>query len=123
MRWTPRFVISLAAGAIIIPAAATAIRALDLGAAKQMFADTCIKCHGPEGLGDGPDGAKLTTKPRNFRDCAFMAKESDETVFNEIKNGSKSIGRSNDMPAWGAALSDEEIHGLVAFVRGFCANK
>ena len=95
-------------------------RAQDLDAAKQMFGELCARCHGPDGHGDGPDGAALATKPRNFHDCALMAKEADETMFNEIKGGSGSIGRSNDMPAWGESLSDEEIRNLVLFLRTFC---
>ncbi len=33
---------------------------------KALFAQTCATCHGPEGKGDGPGGAGLNPKPRNF---------------------------------------------------------
>ena len=33
---------------------------------KAIFAQTCATCHGPEGRGDGPGGAGLNPKPRNF---------------------------------------------------------
>jgi mono/diheme cytochrome c family protein len=33
------------------------------------------------------------------------------------------FGRSNDMPAWGEALTDDQIHGLLAYVRHFCKTK
>lgn len=88
--------------------------------AEEMFQDTCARCHGPKGYGDGPDGTTLSTHPRNFHDCDIMAKDSDEKVFEEIKGGSASIGRSNDMPSWGEALTDDQIHSLLTFVRAFC---
>ncbi len=90
---------------------------------EQMFQDTCSRCHGPQGYGDGPDGLVLATHPRNFHDCAIMAKDADDKVFHEIKGGSASIGRSNDMPSWGEALTDDEIHHLLAYVRHFCQTK
>ena len=33
---------------------------------RAIFAQTCATCHGPEGRGDGPGGAGLNPKPRNF---------------------------------------------------------
>lgn len=106
--------------ALVIGPTAVPARAGDTPAVEQMFQDTCARCHGPQGFGDGPDGATLATHPRNFHDCDIMAKDSDEKVFEEIKGGSASIGRSNDMPSWGEALSDDEIRSLLAYVRHFC---
>jgi protein SCO1/2 len=37
-----------------------------LARGKTLFSQTCSTCHGPEGRGDGPAGANLTPKPRNF---------------------------------------------------------
>ena len=92
----------------------------DLDSARQMFGELCSRCHGPNGYGDGPDGQTLATRPRNFHDCALLAKDTDDLMFQEIKGGSNSIGRSNDMPAWGESLTDDEIRNLVLFLRTFC---
>jgi mono/diheme cytochrome c family protein len=102
---------------------ASVVAAVETVTAEQMFQDTCSRCHGAQGNGDGPDGATLATHPRNFHDCDIMAKDSDEKVFEEIKGGSASIGRSNDMPSWGEALTDDEIRNLLAYVRRFCKTK
>lgn len=120
---TIRILSALVAGTIAIGATAATGGAVDLNAAKQMFGELCIRCHGPQGFGDGPDGTTLSTKPRNFHDCAIMAKDSDDTVFKEVKGGSASIGRSNDMPSWGEALDDNEVRNLVAYLRTFCQQK
>lgn len=109
---------------VIVIAAISSPGAARAGAdPKEIFSDTCARCHGPDGFGDGPDGQTLSTHPRNFHDCQIMAKDSDDKVFDEIKGGSSSIGRSNDMPSWGEALSDDEIHSMVTYVRHFCAAK
>ena len=123
MRWTIRLLSTIMAGAIVVGPTAAPARAVDLGAAKQQFGELCARCHGLQGFGDGPDGTTLSTKPRNFHDCAIMAKDADDKVFREIKAGSASIGRSNDMPSWGEALDDNEVRNLVTYVRSFCQQK
>ena len=94
--------------------------ATDLAAAKQNYDTFCVKCHGANGKGDGPAAATLATKPRDYTDCARMAKESDDKLFNVIKNGGKANGLSGDMQAWSSGFDDDEIHDLVAYVRTFC---
>jgi len=80
----------------------------------------CARCHGDSGHGDGPDGSTLSTKPQDFADCPAMSKLSDQTIFNAIKGGGSSVGLPADMPAWGEGLTDDQIKGLVQYVRGFC---
>ena len=123
MRWTVCLLSTLLGVALVIGPTAAAAWAGDSPTAEQMFQDTCARCHGATGFGDGADGITLATHPRNFHDCDLMAKDADEKVFEEIKGGSASIGRSNDMPSWGEALSDDEIRGLLAYVRKFCKPK
>lgn len=123
LRWTPCVITLIvcllaAAGPAASPAAAD-----EPITTEQMFQDTCARCHGTQGFGDGADGTTLATHPRNFHDCDIMAKDADDKVFEEIKGGSASIGRSNDMPSWGEALSDDEIRSLLAYVRKFCKAK
>ena len=107
-------------GASLLAASASSSAAADLAAAKGDYQTFCVKCHGAEGKGDGPSGATLKTKPRDFTNCAQMAKLSDDTLFNVIKNGGAANGLSADMAAWNLGFEDSEIHDLVAYVRTFC---
>jgi len=100
-------------------ALAPAARA-DEAAAKTNYQTFCAKCHGDTGKGNGSGAAALATKPRDFTDCARMAKESDDMLFNVIKNGGKANGFSGDMQAWNTAFEDAEIKDLVAYIRTFC---
>ncbi len=95
----------------------------DLAGAKTNYTTFCVKCHGAEGKGNGSAAATLKTKPRDFTDCARMAKLSDDNLFNVIKNGGAANGLSADMTAWSTGFEDSEIHDLVGYVRTFCPNK
>ena len=88
--------------------------------AAMLFTMFCARCHGATGHGDGDDAASLSTKPQDFHDCAAMAKKPDDQLFNAVKGGGTSVGLPSDMPAWGTGLNDQQIHDLVAYVRGFC---
>ena len=92
----------------------------DMAAAKSNYTTFCAKCHGASGKGDGSGAATLATKPRDFTDCARMAKESDDVLFKVIKEGGKPNGFSGDMQAWNNAFEDGEIKDLVAYIRTFC---
>jgi cytochrome c oxidase cbb3-type subunit III len=107
--------------AIPMAIAATALGAgPDLAAAKDNYNTFCSKCHGATGQGNGPAAATLHTQPRNYTDCAKMSKITDDTLFKAIKDGGASVGLSAEMPSWSKGLDDDEIHGLVAYVRSFC---
>ena len=80
----------------------------------------CARCHGDTGHGDGADAATFKTHPRDFTDCAAMGKISDDTMFKAIKDGGAAVGVSEDMPAWGAGLSDEDIRAVMKYIRQFC---
>jgi cytochrome c oxidase cbb3-type subunit 3 len=85
-----------------------------------LFRELCSVCHGVGGKGDGPSAQGLEPKPADFTNCTVMAKDSDDVLFKIIKGGGQSVGRSIVMPAWGDALSDQQVGDLVKYVRGLC---
>jgi cytochrome c oxidase cbb3-type subunit 3 len=85
-----------------------------------LFQELCAVCHGVGGKGDGPSARGLEPKPADFTNCQAMAKDSDEVLLKIIKGGGQSAGRSTVMPAWGDALSEQQIRELVKFIRGLC---
>jgi cytochrome c553 len=108
-------------GGVMVAAAFVAIApAAHADDAKANYTTFCAKCHGDGGKGNGSGAATLATKPRDFTDCARMAKESDDTLFKVIKDGGKANGFSGDMQAWNNAFEDPEIKDLVAYIRTFC---
>jgi cytochrome c oxidase cbb3-type subunit III len=107
---------------IIVAAASTSARSAgsDLADAKDNYTTFCVKCHGASGQGNGPAAASLHTRPRNYTDCATMGKIPDATLFKAIKDGGATVGLSAEMPSWSKGFDDDEIRGLVAYVRTSC---
>ena len=85
--------------------------------AAELYATNCASCHGPRGGGDGPLSAGLVPKPAKHADGAYMNALSNDHIFKVIKEGGTSVGKSATMAPWGPSMSDDEIHGLVAFLR------
>ncbi len=88
---------------------------VSMAAGEQVFKTNCATCHGEDGRGDGPTGAALNPKPRNFHDAAVMDTLTDAAMFNTITNGKPPTA----MPAWGGILTDSQIHSVMLKVRSF----
>ncbi len=77
----------------------------------------CTPCHGVAGNGKGINVAAMAVQPRDHTDTREMGARTDQDLFNAIKNGGPAVGKSVLMPPWRSVLSDEDIHGLVAYLR------
>ena len=83
--------------------------------AKANWDTLCAKCHGADGKGQTKMGQKLGVK--DFTDAKVQAAIKDDEAFKTIKEGKKDADGKTLMKAFDT-LSDEEIKGLVIFVRG-----
>jgi Cu/Ag efflux protein CusF len=77
----------------------------------------CSSCHGETGNGDGPLAGSLNPKPAKHSDGEYMNSLSDAHMFQVIKLGGTAVGKSPMMAGWGGTLSEDQISGLVAFIR------
>jgi mono/diheme cytochrome c family protein len=117
--------IALGAFAVGTLFAAPAAIAGDAAAGKAKYDMFCTSCHGTTGKGDGPVGAALNPKPRDFSvgDFKFDSDKdgtpgTDADLKLVIKNGGGAYGGSPMMAPWGATLSEADLDNVVAFVRG-----
>jgi len=90
---------------------------------EDIYKTYCWQCHGMRGNGMGVNIPDMSVQPRNHTDTKEMSVRSDDELFKAIKEGGRSIGKSLLMPAWGGVLSDEEIKGLVGYLRTLCKCK
>ena len=84
--------------------------------AKATYEKDCAKCHGPDGKGQTRMGKKYNAK--DYTDAKVQEELKDEAAIKAIKEGYKDKeGKQVMKPSEG--LSDEEIKGLVAYMRKF----
>lgn len=103
--------------------AANAAAAADAAAGKKIYDTNCMSCHGPAGKGDGPVGAALNPKPRDFSTGQFKFDAdkdgkpgSDADLTLVIQKGAAAYGGSALMAPW-PTLKPEEVANVIAFVR------
>jgi mono/diheme cytochrome c family protein len=82
-----------------------------LAAGRKTYARLCVRCHGPEGRGDG-GGAGAGGQPADFTDATWDFGSSDGEIFSVIRDGT-----SADMEAYGERISANEIWQLVHFLK------
>ncbi len=87
--------------------------------AKQLYEKACATCHGASGKGDGPTGQMLQPKPADF---TTALKGKDEAYLTKvITEGGTSVRKSPMMPPYQGVLSNEQIQGLIQYVKGFAS--
>ena len=89
----------------------------DPAAGLAIYQQRCATCHGPAGLGDGPQAAMAIQPPTAIGDPAYLRTADPEYMFNFIANGNLEAG----MPGFGAGnnsnpLSTAEIWDVVTAV-------
>jgi len=89
----------------------------DHGDGKKLYQTYCTGCHGASGKGDGPAGKILPVKPADHTNGKKMSQYSDEHLVAVISKGGASVGKSSQMPAWGAVLKPEQIQEIVGYIR------
>ena len=73
----------------------------------------CASCHGEMGLGNGPAGAALKPKPRNFTDAKWKNGDDLASAIKTITNGIP----NTTMTSYKASLSEAEIKAVAEYVR------
>jgi mono/diheme cytochrome c family protein len=92
--------------------------------AQQIFSTRCAVCHGAEGRGDGPGGAALDPKPRNYHDVAWQDSVSDDEIEKVIVYGGAAVGRSPMMVGNpDLAGKPEVVAALREIIRNFGKNQ
>jgi mono/diheme cytochrome c family protein len=87
-----------------------------LAAARAIYFDKCVQCHGETGKGDGPDAAMYYPSPASLIDAKHMSGVTDGELFYEISQGRK------PMPSFKKRLTEEQRWQLVLFVRSLSAS-
>jgi mono/diheme cytochrome c family protein len=87
-----------------------------LAAARAIYLDKCVQCHGETGKGDGSDAAMYYPAPASLTDAKRMNAATDGELFYEISEGRK------PMPSFKKRLTEEQRWQLVMLVRSFASS-
>ncbi|MGD8698750.1 MAG: c-type cytochrome [Gemmatimonadales bacterium] len=88
----------------------------------QLYEVSCAACHGSDGKGQSPSQVAFADELPDFSDCNFASREPDADWFAVIHDGGPVRAFSPMMPAFGEALSDEQIQSVLDHVRVFCGD-
>lgn len=78
----------------------------------------CVRCHDPESTPERVSNFdNLSPAPHQFSDGATYNRLSDADLINFVSHGGPGVGKSPQMPAYGATLKPTEIKALVAYMR------
>lgn len=101
------------------PITSAEARAVD----KRVFDGNCAACHGFDGKGRPQAQVGFDTPLPDFTDCSYASREADADWFGVIHEGGRLRVFSQMMPAFGAALTTEEINSALRHIRTFCTDK
>lgn len=90
--------------------AETRLSKTDLG--QRVYQRNCLHCHGVTLDGKGPDAASLSVPAANFH--TYLSRLKDDAEFEKtIKQGKRFLGMHN----WEDALTEEQVHDLITYIR------
>jgi mono/diheme cytochrome c family protein len=84
-----------------------------LATGKAIYKDKCAKCHGPSGLGDGPDADPDHRDHMDLTNPKHAADNPDGIVFYKVSNGR----RRPKMPVFKEELTEQQIWSVVTYVQ------
>jgi mono/diheme cytochrome c family protein len=82
-----------------------------ISAGRRAYQRLCVRCHGPEGKGDG-SAAGAGAQPSDFTDAQWDYGSSDGDLFSVIHDGT-----SSDMEGYGERMSEADIWNVVNYIR------
>ncbi len=118
-----RFVVVLPV-ALVLVLSGLGLEAQDeLQSGKELYQAACANCHGADGRGApvsqlGFDDPALP----DFTDCDFAAREPDADWVAVSHQGAPLRGFSEMMPAFGEALTRQQLGLAVSHIRTFCSD-
>ena len=92
-------------------------------AGQALYVSACISCHGAAGRGMPRSAVGFDVAVPDFSDCSFATPEPDADWMAVVQHGGPVRAFDRRMPAFGAALSVDEIKQILGYIRGMCTDK
>jgi len=88
---------------------------------QELYEDACASCHGLDGRG-APAGTAIAVPLPDFTDFSFVTRETTGNWVALAAHGGRELDLSPQMPGFGDALSEAQLHEIIAYLRGFCTD-
>jgi hypothetical protein len=88
----------------------------------ELYRWACAACHGVDGTGAPQSLVGFDIPLPDFTDCAFSTVEPDADWLAVVHDGGPARAFDPQMPAFGMALSREQIQAILDRTRGFCTS-
>lgn len=108
-------------GAQTVPSAGPALPA-DLSG-QEIFLASCAGCHAPDGRGQDQAMVGFDQPLPDFTDCNFASREAAADWVGMAHEGGARNGFSTIMPAFGDALTTEQLERVAAYLKTFCHDR
>jgi mono/diheme cytochrome c family protein len=95
---------------------------LDRLSGRELYEASCANCHGSDGRGLDRAQVGFEESLPDFTDCDFAAREPDSDWIAVSHDGGPARGFSQMMPAFGEALTVEQIERIMVHVRSMCTD-
>lgn len=95
---------------------------LDTLSDRALYEAACAGCHGVDGRGAEPALLAFEEAMPDFTDCDFAAREPDADWIAVAHDGGPARGFSRMMPAFGEALTVEQLTRIMRYVRTLCTD-
>jgi mono/diheme cytochrome c family protein len=85
-----------------------------LASGEAIYKDKCAGCHGPAGLGDGPDSEPEARADMDLTNPKRAGRNPDGVVYYKVLNGRR---RPYKMPPFKGELTEEQIWRVVTYAQ------
>jgi hypothetical protein len=89
---------------------------------QRLYETACAACHGADGRGVAQPLLGFEVAVPDFTDCSFVTVEPDEDWMAVAHDGGPARGFDRRMPAFGEAMSTEQLQHTIDYIRGFCSD-
>ena len=89
---------------------------------RALYEAACAACHGADGRGAPSSLTGLPVPVADFTDCSFATREPNDDWLAVAHDGGPSRGFAAEMPAFGDALTPDELDSVLAYMRTFCTD-
>jgi mono/diheme cytochrome c family protein len=89
---------------------------------EQLYYAACANCHGSDGTGVAQPTVGFALPLPDFTDCSFASREPTSDWVAVAHEGGPVRGFAPIMPAFGDAVSAEQLERVIDYIRGFCGS-